>query len=152
MPSRLKSTGIKPQRLELEVTEGALMQDLEQSCDKLRQLRELGVRVAVDDFGTGYSSLSYLHRLPIDTLKIDRSFVAGMAEDRGDGQTKHASLQQAAGALVGLVLDVLEPGCQLLALLCAGPQHVGEHLGGGDGLVGAVCEELVKAVISWLCS
>jgi diguanylate cyclase (GGDEF)-like protein/PAS domain S-box-containing protein len=77
----LEKTGISPRQLKLEITESAVMDNMDSATEMLTQLRDLGVQLAIDDFGTGYSSLSYLHRFPINTLKIDRSFVTRMAEN-----------------------------------------------------------------------
>lgn len=82
----LKSSGLRPSLLELELTESALMANPEAVSDLLEQLRQAGVRVAVDDFGTGYSSLAYLRRLPLDILKIDRSFVQDAIDNDEDAQ------------------------------------------------------------------
>ncbi|MBA6414234.1 EAL domain-containing protein [Parahaliea sp. F7430] len=76
--SIIKQTGLTPERLELELTESAIMTDAQTNITKLQQLKSIGLSLAVDDFGTGYSSLSYLKRFPIDTLKIDQSFVADL--------------------------------------------------------------------------
>ncbi|PKM32702.1 MAG: two-component system response regulator [Gammaproteobacteria bacterium HGW-Gammaproteobacteria-12] len=80
----LDAHGLKPSQLEVEVTESALMQDLELTQAQLRQLRELGVKIAIDDFGTGYSSLAYLRHFELDTLKIDRLFVSNMLDSPRD--------------------------------------------------------------------
>jgi diguanylate cyclase (GGDEF)-like protein/PAS domain S-box-containing protein len=80
----LNEAGLDPSHLELEITESVLMEDAPSTVASLKQLKDLGVRVAIDDFGTGYSSLSYLKHLPVDTLKIDRSFISGLNTDLDD--------------------------------------------------------------------
>jgi EAL domain-containing protein (putative c-di-GMP-specific phosphodiesterase class I) len=77
----LESSGLSPGRLELEITESALLENSGAALKCLRDWKRLGVRLAVDDFGTGYSNLSYLSRLPLDRLKIDRSLIQGLSQD-----------------------------------------------------------------------
>ena len=74
----LLETGLAPNRLELEITEGVLIDDFSRAVSILRRLKSLGVRIAMDDFGTGYSSLSYLQSFPFDKIKIDQAFVANL--------------------------------------------------------------------------
>lgn len=104
----LSDTGLDPDALELEVTESMLMDHGSMVLGTLHALRSLGVRVAIDDFGTGYSSLAYLKRLPLDTLKIDRSFVADIPAHEGGAEI--------ASAIIGLAhslhLDVLAEGVE----------------------------------------
>jgi diguanylate cyclase (GGDEF)-like protein/PAS domain S-box-containing protein len=89
--SLLRDVNIEPAWLRLEITESVIMAEPERAIDTLGQLRRLGVRLAVDDFGTGYSSLAYLHRLPVDEIKIDKSFVSKMA-----GATSRANIVRAS--------------------------------------------------------
>jgi len=77
----LENSGLPAERLILEITESAMMRDTDLMIARLRDLRETGVRIAIDDFGTGYSSLNYLRHLPVDVVKIDRAFVAGIVSD-----------------------------------------------------------------------
>lgn len=79
----LAATGVRGERLELEVTESCILADIEQSARRMAELRKLGVRIAIDDFGVGYSPLAYLHRLPLDKIKVDRSFVRQIAQPGG---------------------------------------------------------------------
>jgi diguanylate cyclase (GGDEF)-like protein/PAS domain S-box-containing protein len=91
----LTDTGLDPSCLELEITESSLMQNLDASFEKLMKVRNLGVSLSIDDFGTGYSSLSYLKRLPIDTLKIDKSFVREVPENIDDAAIVSATIAMA---------------------------------------------------------
>jgi diguanylate cyclase (GGDEF)-like protein len=104
----LAATGLPPASLELEITESVVMDSSTEGIRALRALRELGVRLVLDDFGTGYSSLSYLKHLPLDTIKIDRSFVAGLADNDAN-----LPIVQAVIALAhGLGIDVTAEGIE----------------------------------------
>jgi len=103
----LQETGLDVRALKLEITESAIIDNAETAAVLLSRLRSLGVRVAVDDFGTGYSSLSYLHRFPIDTLKIDRSFVNEMA-----GGQKNEIVHTIVALAHRLELDVVAEGIE----------------------------------------
>ena len=104
----LDETSIPPQSLVLEITESALMSNLAQVSDNMQGLWEIGVGLAVDDFGTGYSSLSYLHRYPVNTLKIDRSFVSNMENDRD----KETLVRTVIGMAESLNLHVVAEGVE----------------------------------------
>ena len=112
----LADVGLPPDRLVLEVTEGVLIDDPAVG-ERLQRLRAAGVRIALDDFGTGWSSLDYLRRFPVDMLKLDRSFVAGLASG-GAGEAVPAAVVQLAATLR---LEVVAEGVETL--------HQAERLG-----------------------
>jgi diguanylate cyclase (GGDEF)-like protein len=106
--STLETTGLQTRNLTLEVTENALLQDMDGACRQLEALRALGVRVAIDDFGTGYSSLSYLVRLPVDVVKIDQSFVKGLHVHSG----RLVLVKAIADLASALSLDIVAEGVE----------------------------------------
>lgn len=112
----LAETGLSAQWLALELTEGTLMQDPQHHIDVLQGLRSDGVRIQIDDFGTGYSSLSYLRQLPIDTLKIDRSFVNQLATNVSDEAIVAAILAMARSLNLRVVAEGVETPAQLQVL------------------------------------
>lgn len=109
----LNASGLAPQCVKLEITENTLMQDMEVIIPKLKAIRQVGVCIAIDDFGTGYSSLSYLHQFPINTLKIDRTFVGDIRSDRGDASIIDAIVAMARGLQLDLVAEGVENHTQL---------------------------------------
>jgi diguanylate cyclase (GGDEF)-like protein len=112
----LDHAGLQPGQLELEITESVVMDQSEASVERLRGLRVLGVRLVLDDFGTGYSSLSYLRRLPLDTIKVDRSFVAGLGSDPADIPIVKAVIALAHGLGIDVVAEGIETAEQLASL------------------------------------
>ena len=108
----LERTQIDPTNLELELTEGILIRDLDQALDTLNRLRELGLRISIDDFGTGYSSLSYLKRLPIDVLKIDRSFVSDITINSDDAAISEAIISLGQTLNLHVIAEGVETGAQ----------------------------------------
>jgi diguanylate cyclase (GGDEF)-like protein/PAS domain S-box-containing protein len=116
----LDRSGLPAHLLTLEITEGMLMTDTEAMIERLASLRELGVRLAIDDFGTGYSSLSYLQRLPIDVLKIDRSFIDGIADGCEESALARAILKLGSTLRLRTVAEGVEHPEQLAALKSLG--------------------------------
>ncbi|NJN46929.1 MAG: bifunctional diguanylate cyclase/phosphodiesterase [Candidatus Competibacteraceae bacterium] len=104
----LEHTGLKPQNIEIEVTESTTMHDHEESLALLTRMREMGLRIAIDDFGTGHSSLAYLKRFPVHTLKIDRSFVQHLTVSRQD----EAIINSIVALAQNLGLEVVAEGVE----------------------------------------
>jgi EAL domain-containing protein (putative c-di-GMP-specific phosphodiesterase class I) len=104
----LEDAALPGHLLELEVTESAVMHHPEMMLRRLHDVRELGVHLSLDDFGTGYASLAYLKRLPVDTLKIDKSFVVNLADDEADQRIVRSSIQLAHGFGMTVVAEGVE--------------------------------------------
>jgi len=109
----LKRTGFPAQNLELEITESMVMRDAEGSIKLLQALRDTGVRLTIDDFGTGYSSLAYLKRFPIDCVKIDRSFIRDLPDDRDDASITRSIIAMAHNMKLEVVAEGVETVPQL---------------------------------------
>ena len=124
----VRDSGIDPHRIEFEITETAMLTDFEQACDALSKLKAMGCRVAVDDFGSGYSSFSYIHRLPVDKIKIDRSFVVQLV--------KHSSALKIIKTIIDLcrnlnlecVIEGVETQAEMAALVQVRARYIQGYL------------------------
>jgi EAL domain-containing protein (putative c-di-GMP-specific phosphodiesterase class I) len=112
----ISGSGIDPSRLEMEVTESALMHEPDEAARKLNALADTGVRIAIDDFGTGYSSLNYRRKLPIHQLKIDRSFIMDLDEERADRRLVESILSLARSLDLDVVAEGVESAQTLMLL------------------------------------
>jgi EAL domain-containing protein (putative c-di-GMP-specific phosphodiesterase class I) len=112
----LRNSGLAPARLEIELTEGLVMTDVENAIDTLHELKSLGVQLSIDDFGTGYSSLSYLQRFPIDVLKIDQSFVRDITGSSDDATIVHTIISMAHNLHLRVIAEGVETEAQLAYL------------------------------------
>ncbi|MDR3515001.1 MAG: EAL domain-containing protein [Azospirillaceae bacterium] len=137
----LGDTGLPGSRLKLEITESALMTNPDAALEMLHRLKALGVRLSLDDFGTGYSAFSYLHQLPVDSLKIDRSFVDAMSNRSGNREIIRviADLGRALG--LGVIVEGIETTHELAAL-----DGLGCHCGQGYLLAHPLPAEQVTAL------
>lgn len=145
----LHETGLEPHCLKLEITESAAMENAEATARILSSLRELGVRLSIDDFGTGYSSLSYLHRFPIDTLKIDRSFVSRMGEDGENSEIVQTILTLAKNLEMDVIAEGVEKSHQIELLRKFGCRYAQGFLF-SKPQPAADIEKLMKQQSNWL--
>jgi diguanylate cyclase len=124
----LKSTGFPASRLELEITEGILIENPELALQRLAQWKQLGVRIALDDFGTGYSSLSYLSRLPVDRLKIDRSLIQRVITDTKTAAIVRALISLGEDLGFAVLAEGVETEAQFELLVRMGCQQMQGYL------------------------
>jgi len=111
--NQLEDYNFPPENLEIELTENVIMNDLEHMIQKLSKLSDSGIRIAIDDFGTGYSSLNYLHKLPINTLKVDQSFVHDIQNSENEACIVNAIIAMAHGLKLNIVAEGVETVSQL---------------------------------------
>ena len=112
----LSNTGLDPQSLQLEITERVVMDDAEYSIEQLKNLKDLGVGVSIDDYGMGYSCLYYLKHMPVDSLKIDQTFIAGLGKDAGDEAIVSGTISLAHALGLKVIAEGVETEEQLARL------------------------------------
>jgi len=135
--SILLETGLDPQRLEIEITEGVLFEDFERALSVLRRIKNLGVRIAMDDFGTGYSSLSYLQSFPFDKIKIDQTFIARIGNSFQAAAIIHAIVRLGRALALPVIAEGVETeeqraflareGCQVQGYLIGRPEPMAHY-------------------------
>jgi EAL domain-containing protein (putative c-di-GMP-specific phosphodiesterase class I) len=139
----LQESAIDPRCLTIEITETALMRDPEETAERLRAIKHLGVRLSIDDFGTGYSSLAYLQRFPVDELKIDRSFVSKLTGGADSDALIRTFVQLGKSLAIETIAEGIEDQDQLSQLRA-------EHCDFGQGflfakpLTAADCQEFLE--------
>jgi EAL domain-containing protein (putative c-di-GMP-specific phosphodiesterase class I) len=147
----LEAAQLPPASLKLEITESTAMENAEHTISILKQLKKIGVRLSIDDFGTGYSSLSYLHRLPFDTLKIDRSFVNAVGANGENSEILQTIISLAKNLKMKVIAEGIETEPQLAVL-----QNLGCDYGQGYLLAkpkpAAEAEHLLYQRPNWLPS
>lgn len=124
----LIETGVAPHWLEVELTEGSLMENTQHTIASLHRLRDLGVKISIDDFGTGYSSLAYLRRFPIDTLKIDIAFIREVTTNPQDAAITRTIIELAHSLSLQVVAEGVETQAQLAFLKDAGCDQIQGYL------------------------
>ncbi len=145
----LLKSDLSPSALKLEITESAAMENALDTIELLKSLKELGVQLSIDDFGTGYSSLSYLHRLPFDTLKIDRSFVISVGEHGEDSEILQTIISLAKNLKMRVIAEGIETESQLNILTKLGCDY-GQGYLMSRPLAKDVMEELLHKKQFWL--
>jgi EAL domain-containing protein (putative c-di-GMP-specific phosphodiesterase class I) len=144
----IKHSGVDPLNIKLEMTETLLVEDPEHAADALKEIKKLGVSIAIDDFGTGYSSLSYLHQFPLDTLKIDHSFVYNMDKSEQSRRIVLSIAHLAQALEMDIVAEGIEDKTQLDALREMGCQYgQGYYMAKPDTAEKTV--QLIKSRRSW---
>ena len=126
----LLETGLSPARLELEITEGVLINDFSRAVSILRRLKSIGVRIALDDFGKGYSSLSYLHSFPFDKIKIDRAFISDLDHNHHSMAIVRAVIGLGHSLKIPVLGEGVETECQHAFLVTAGCDEIQGYLAG----------------------
>jgi diguanylate cyclase (GGDEF)-like protein len=134
----LQESDLAPPSLTLEITETTLMRDVAAACERLKEIGALGVRVAIDDFGTGYASLSHLQRMPVDVLKIDRSFVAALHDGEQSGELLQAIVGVGQALSLAVVAEGVEDSRQMAMLEAMGCQMAQGFLLGRPATAGTI--------------